>query len=147
MFVRIITLISCLWLYSVQFSLADSLPEEKKIINNEMVKLYKNYEDVMSGKKSDLIEQVFSENFIKNSGGLKKLKEKIQELNKVKSLSNDRHYEMTWKAGVGQKNVIFMRLKPIEKLIANKHSESTIEFVIIKEKGKLKIESTIGDSN
>ena len=138
---------SCLWLYTVQFSLADSLSEEKKVINNEMVKLYKNYEDVMNGKHSHLIEQVFSENFIKNSGGLKKLKEKIQELNKVKSLSNDSHYEMTWKSGVGQKNVILMRLKPIEKLIASKHSESAVEFIIIREKGKLKIESTIGDSD
>ena len=138
---------SCLWLYTVQFSLADSLSEEKKVINNEMVKLYKNYEDVMNGKHSHLIEQVFSENFIKNSGGLKKLKEKIQELNKVKSLNNRSHYEMTWKSGVGQKNVILMRLKPIEKLIASKHSESAVEFIIIREKGKLKIESTIGDSD
>ena len=106
----------------------------------EMETLFQNYELVMSKQNLLLIEDVFSENFLKESDGKERLQEKILSLNKTKKAPSK--FNMTWKKG---KNFYLMKLTPTYDLHQKSTHQNGVEFVIVREKGKLKIESTIGD--
>jgi len=105
--------------------------------------LFKKYDQVMDHKQTELIDDVFTKNFIKSSGGKEELIQKIKELPKVdqKSLTKQ---DVSWKKGT-KDEVYFATLKAPSNL-KSKHSESS-EFIILKEDGKLKINGTLGDGN
>ncbi len=106
--------------------------------------LFKKYDQVMDHKQTELIDEVFTKNFIKSSGGKEELIQKIKELPKVDQKSIPK-LEVSWKKGT-KDEVYFATLKETSNL-KSKHSESSSEFIILKEDGKLKINGTLGDGN
>ena len=119
--------------------------------DKSMQELFKKYDSVMDHKKVELIDEVFTQKFIKNSGGKKELVEKIKELS-VPSEKAATKSEMTWKKG--QKGEVFLAkvkeipinkmAKPDKKIKEEKHEA---EFVVLKENGKLKIDGTLSDGD
>jgi len=98
----------------------------------EINKLFKNYELIMENKKTKLIPETFTEHFIKNSGGIKKFESNIRAL----------------KATKVKKKLSFVPSKNSSTFYVDygpeKTKESTsITFIVIKEKGKLKIDGTM----
>lgn len=106
--------------------------------------LFKKYDQVMDHKQTALIDEVFTKNFIKSSGGKEELIQKIKELPKVDQKSIPK-MDVSWKKGA-KDEVYFATLKETSNL-KSKHSESSSEFIILKEDGKLKINGTLGDGN
>ena len=96
--------------------------------------LFKNYESLMEEKKIQLLHEVFSQNFIKENGGEKEFIEKIKQLSKSK---DQKKMNISWYPGRKNKNLYFAKL----------FKESNIEFILIEENNKLKIDGTIGDSD
>lgn len=125
-------------IFSVLYSLNIQAVDDKS-----MQELFKKYDAVMDTKKVELIDEVFTQKFIKNSGGKKELTEKIQELSVPKGPPPK--MEMTWKKGLKGK-LYFAKVKEISMNKSKTESEET-EFIIVEENGKLKIDGTIGDGN
>ncbi len=106
----------------------------------------------MDKKKTELVEEVFSQKFLRESGG------KAEFISKVKALGNNKNKQdlktkMTWKKGV-QGKMFFAKLVPTEKAksststkTTHEDTETDSEFIVIKEDGKLKIDGTAGDAN
>ncbi len=105
--------------------------------------LFKKYDQVMDHKQTELIDEVFTKNFIKNSGGKEELIQKIKELPKVEEKSIPK-LNVSWKKGA-KDEIYFATLKESSSL-KSKHTESS-EFIILKEEGKFKINGTLGDGN
>jgi len=109
-----------------------------------MTDLWENYFKSMNPswikKKIELIDEVFTKKFIRESGGKKELISKIKSL--PDSLTQPQT-SMSWKKGL-KGDVYFAKLKENTN---NKSSGSSseAEFIVIKENGKLKIDGTIGD--
>lgn len=112
--------------------------------DKSMQDLFQKYDQVMDQKKIELIDEVFSQKFIRESGGKNELIEKIKSLpvtnNKSMKLSRP-----TWRKGL-KGNMYFAKVKEVS---ANKSKTDLheTEFIIVKEDGKLKIEGTLGDGN
>jgi hypothetical protein len=108
--------------------------------DRSMGELFQKYESVMDQKKIELIDEVFTKKFIRESGGKKELISKIKSL--PDSLTQPQT-SMSWKKGL-KGDVYFAKLKENTN---NKSSGSSseAEFIVIKENGKLKIDGTIGD--
>lgn len=105
--------------------------------------LFKKYDQIMDHKQTQLIDEVFTKNFIKSSGGKEELIQKIKELPKVDQKSLPK-VDVSWKKGA-KDEVYFATLKESSNL-KSKNSESS-EFILLKEDGKLKINGTLGDGN
>jgi hypothetical protein len=107
-----------------------------------MRELFKKYDLIMNQKKVEFIDEVFTQKFIKDSGGKKELSDKILELplRPQKSLAIG---GVSFKKGV-KGDLYFARRKSStsEKSLS---SESSSEFIIIKENGDFKIDGTISD--
>lgn len=125
-------------LISALFAFTAMASEDKAIKD-----LFKKYDLVMDHKQTELIDEVFTKSFIKNSGGKEELIQKIKDLPQVDQKSMPK-LNVSWKKGV-KDEVYFATLKETSPQ-KSKHSESS-EFVILKEDGKLKINGTLGDSN
>jgi hypothetical protein len=109
--------------------------------DKSMKELFAKYDLVMDQKKTDLIEEVFSKKFIRDSGGKQELTEKIKELTTPPSPSKT---SMSWKKG--QKGEVY--LAKVKEISANKMKDShESEFIVISEDGKLKIDGTMSDGN
>ena len=108
--------------------------------DRSMGELFQKYESVMDQKKIELIDEVFTKKFIKESGGKKELISKIKSLPETLTQPQT---TMSWKKGL-KGEVYFAKLKENTK---NKSaaSSSEAEFIVIKENGKLKIDGTISD--
>lgn len=112
--------------------------------DKSMQELFSKYDSVMDHKNIELIDEVFTQKFIKEAGGKEELIEKIKEL----APSNEKSVQktkMTWKKGL--KNEIYFAT--VKDLSANKSKKENheSEFIILKEDGKLKIDGTISDGN
>lgn len=107
-----------------------------------MNELFQKYDQVMDYKKTDMIDDIFTAKFIKESGGKQELIEKIKELptpkNKKASTS-----KTTWRKGL-KGDMYFAKLKEVS---SNKKDSHEAEFVVIKENGKLKIDGTLSDGD
>lgn len=110
------------------------------IDDNSMSELFKKYDSVMDQKRVELIDDVFTQQFIKNSGGKKELIKKIRSL--PESLVQNKT-TMSWRKGI-KGEVYFAKLKE-ESFVKNANSPTQAEFIIKKENGKLKIDGTISD--
>lgn len=106
--------------------------------------LFKKYYKVMDQHQTDLIEDVFTEKYIKNAGGKKELAEKIKELPLLKSVSV-KAPELKLKAGVKSKDLLFAKVKEPSSLKSKKETHSHSDFILIRENGKLRIDGTISD--
>ena len=109
--------------------------------DQSMNELFQKYNSVMDHKKIELIDEVFTKNFIKESGGKKELIKKIKSLPESLVPSQT---TMSWKKGnKGEIYLATLKEKSINKKIS---SSSEAEFVVKKEDGKLKIDGTISDA-
>lgn len=99
-----------------------------------MQELFKKYETVVDEKKIELIDEVFTEKFIKDAGGKKELVEKIKDLSGPKS-----KLEFTWRKG--NKGEVYLAKV---KTTGGKKEEAN--FMIIDVKGKPKIDGTTSDA-
>ena len=108
--------------------------------DRSMGELFQKYESVMDQKKIELIDEVFTKKFIRESGGKKELISKIKSLPETLTQPQT---TMSWKKGL-KGEIYFAKLKENTK---NKSavSSSEAEFIVIKENGKLKIDGTISD--
>jgi hypothetical protein len=106
-----------------------------------MSELFKKYESVMDHKKIELIDEVFTKKFIKESGGKKELIKKIKSL--PESLVQSQT-TMSWKKG--NKGEIYLAKLKEKSMNKNIPISNEAEFVVIKEDGKLKIDGTISDA-
>lgn len=107
-----------------------------------MKELFEKYDQVMDQKKTDLIDDVFSKKFIRDSGGKEELVGKIKELAVPPSQNKT---SMTWKKG--QKGEVY--LAKVKEISANKSKKDSheSEFIVINEDGKLKIDGTMSDGD
>jgi hypothetical protein len=109
--------------------------------DQSMSELFKKYESVMDHKKIELIDEVFTKKFIKESGGKKELIKKIKSL--PESLVQSQT-TMSWKKG--NKGEIYLAKLKEKSMNKNIPISNEAEFVVIKEDGKLKIDGTISDA-
>ena len=111
----------------------------------EVRDLFSRYQRVVSGHETHLVEEVFSEKFLKENGGKSEFVEKVKSEPKVADKSIPVP-QITWKKALKGESIL-AKLKPIttnkEKF---KKIENGSEFVIVKENGKLKIDGTVGDA-
>jgi hypothetical protein len=112
--------------------------------DKSMQDLFSKYDLVMDHKKIELIDEVFTQKFIKEAGGKEELIEKIKELSPSKE-KNAQKTKMSWKKGL-KSEIYFAKVKNLSPNKSKKESEES-EFIIMKEDGKLKIDGTISDGN
>jgi len=109
--------------------------------DKSMQELFSKYDSVMDQKKTDLIDEVFTQKFIRDSGGKQELTDKIKELTTPPSPSKTK---MSWKKG--QKGDVY--LAKVKEISTNKMKTAhESEFIIIIEDGKPKIDGTMSDGN
>jgi hypothetical protein len=108
--------------------------------DKSMQELFKNYAQVMDQKKIELIDEVFTQKFIKDSGGKEELVEKIKELSVPPSQSK---ITMSWKKGL--KNEIYLARLKEKSTDKSKATAKEAEFIVIIESGKPKIDGTMSD--
>jgi len=112
-----------------------------------MKELFKKYNTLMREQKIELIDEVFTKKFIKSSGGKKELIKKVKSLSLKSSLQAPK---FSWRKGL--KGEIYFAKMTVEdddhssKRI-KKHEDSSTQFLIIEEEGKLKIDSTLSDDD
>ena len=108
-----------------------------------MNELFKKYEQIMDQKKVELIDEVFSQRFLRETGGKKEFVEKINELPVT---ATKQEAVVSWKKGL-KGEIYFARLREsaLEKTKTPDNGGS--EFIVIKEDGKLKIDGTISDGD
>ena len=97
--------------------------------DSEVNELFKKYDLVMKERKTEYIDDVFSQKFLKQNGGKQAFAEKLKELPFEKSTPP----RIKWKKG--QKDSIYLA----------KFKDSHSQFILVKESGKIKIDGTISD--
>lgn len=112
--------------------------------DQEIKTLFKKYDQVMDHQQTELIDEVFTKNFIKDSGGKEELIQKIKELPKSRQKSMPK-LDVSWKKGA--KNEIYFATLKETSPVKSKQAQESSEFVILKEDGKLKINGTLSDGN
>jgi hypothetical protein len=113
--------------------------------DKEMAELFRNYDSIMLKHKVELVDQVFSEKFLKNSGGKEEFIAKVKELPKDESKSLAIP-SVTWKKG-NKDELYFANLKPISSDKKKSAPDSGSRFIVIRENGKLKIDGTMSDAD
>lgn len=94
--------------------------------------LFSKYDQLMDDKKIDLIDELFTEKFIKDNGGRDEFIKKIKQLSYVK---NKKPSKIKWKEG-RKKNRYLVKLNDLP-----------LEFIVVEENKKIKIDETIGDED
>jgi hypothetical protein len=106
--------------------------------DKEMQQLFEKYDEVTKYHKVELVEDVFTENFLAQNGG----KEKF--ISKVKSVPKEKK-----KKGLGLLLNKWKKSKMGEFFSAKRDGQNEdsarTEFIIKEEAGKLKIDGTISD--
>ncbi len=108
-----------------------------------MSDLFKKYDQVMEQKRIELIDEVFSQRFLRESGGKKDLVEKIKDLG---ASAARQETVLTWRKGL-KGEVYFARLREAYQEKSKAPDTGGSEFIVIKENGTLKIDGTISDGN
>lgn len=112
--------------------------------DKSMQDLFRKYDSVMDNKKIELIDEVFTQKFIKESGGKEELIEKIKELSPSAEKAAAKT-KMSWKKGL-KSEIYFATVKDLSQNKSKKENHES-EFIVLKEDGKLKIDGTISDGN
>lgn len=112
--------------------------------DKEMLELFRNYDAIMLKHKVELVDDVFTEKFLKDSGGKAEFIEKVKDLPKDQSKSL-KLPAVSWKKGV-KDEMFFAHLK--ENTSDKKKAEATSgsRFIVVRENGKLKIDGTMSDA-
>jgi hypothetical protein len=119
---------------SLLFSLNAFAVDDKAIQD-----LFKKYDQVMNQKKVELIDEVFSKKFIKDSGGKKKV---IEDINSFPASPPALvPSTITWKKGKGEMYLAQMKKNSPDKSM----NSAKTEFIIVIEDSKPKVEGTISD--
>lgn len=113
--------------------------------DKSMKELFMKYDQVMDHKKTELIDEIFSQKFIKASGGKEELISKIKELPTSSEKNKPLAPDISWRKGL--KNEIYFAKVKEATVNKNKKDAHETEFMVIKEDGKLKIDGTLGDGN
>ena len=107
--------------------------------------LIQKYELVMSEHKTELVDEVFTKKFLRESGGKEEFIEKIKELPKAKKKTKLKRILERWKKSkVG--NMFVAKVRKDSSSKSNSETPSS-NFVIVEEEGKLKIDGTISDDD
>lgn len=123
-------------IFTALFSISAMAVDDKS-----MKELFAKYDQVMDQKKTELIDEVFTKKFIRDSGGKQELIDKIKELTTPPSQPKS---SMTWKKG--QKGEVY--LAKVKEVSSNKSKAAhEAEFIVITEDGKLKIDGTLSDGD
>ncbi len=123
-------------LFSLLISKLSLGSDQKTILD-----LAHKYDQIYDGHKVELIEEVFTKRYIKDSGGKEAMKKKISSLPKKK----DKDIQMpkvSFKKGA-MSDMYFVKAAPSEDKLKNIHTE----LIIIKEDGKYKIDGQLGDAD
>lgn len=110
--------------------------------DKEMKDLIQKYDQVMEQKKTELVDEVFTQRFLRNSGGKKEFIEKVKEL--PSPTKEEKDLKVTWKKGVKDKIYFAKLVGPQDK--KSKKEASHTEFIVVEENGKLKIDGQVGDA-
>lgn len=113
--------------------------------DKEMVELFKNYDAIMLKHKVELVDQVFTEKFLKGSGGKEEFILKVKELPKDESKSLALP-TVSWKKGL-KDEMFFVNLKEKSPDKKGSQSDSGNRFIVVRENGKLKIDGTMSDAD
>lgn len=113
--------------------------------DKEMVELFKNYDAIMLKHRVELVDQVFTEKFLKNSGGKDEFILKVKELPKDESKSLG-FPSVSWKKGT-KDEIFFANLKEKTQDKKGSQTDSGSRFIVIRENGKLKIDGTMSDAD
>ena len=106
--------------------------------DKEMQQLFEKYDEVTKYHQVELVDEVFTKNFLKNNGGKNEFIEKIKSAPKEKKKKGLGLLVKKWKKSkVG--NFFSAKVKGPEV------NSPSSEFIIKEEDGKLKIDGTIGD--
>lgn len=112
---------------------------------SDMQELFKKYDLVMDYKKVEYIDEIFTDRFLKSSGGKEEFIEKVKDLTTPSDKSLIPKTTMSWKKGQ-KEGFFFATLKEVSSNKAKPSSHGT-QFIVIKENGKLKIDGTLSDDN
>lgn len=128
--------IQIMWLFML-FSLEGNASDKR------VTELFMKYDLVMKHHKVDLIEEVFTKKFLRESGGKQELIDKIKELPQVKNKSF-RPQNLIIKKGL-QEEMFFVQINE-ENLKSSVQQHSGSQFIIVKEDDTLKIDGTLSDA-
>lgn len=114
----------------------------------EVRDLFNRYERVVSGHETHLVEEVFSEKFLKENGGKAEFIEKVKSEPKLSEKAMP-VTSVTWKKAAQSENLLVKLKSKVQALnkLKTKEPESHSEFIVVKENGKLKIDGTISDAD
>ena len=112
--------------------------------DKEMIELFKNYDAIMLKHKVELVDQVFTEKFLKESGGKNEFVLKVKELPKDQSKSLALP-SVSWKKGA-KDEIYFANLKEKSSDKKGQQADSGSRFIVVRENGKLKIDGTMSDA-
>ena len=108
--------------------------------DKDMKELFKKYDEVMLEHKVELVDEVFTEKFLKENGGKEEFIAKVKELPKSKKKKGMGKLLQRWrKSKVGK--LFFAK---VQEEGAKKHDS---QFIVIRgEDGKLRIDGTMSDA-
>lgn len=113
----------------------------------EVTDLFAKYDLIVKEHKFDLVDEVFTQKFLKDVGGKEEFIQNIKEFPKENEKSRALPDKIKWKKGT--KDEIFFAKKVQSSNLKSKTGvePSGPSFVIVKENGKLKIDGTISDDH
>ncbi len=114
--------------------------------DKELHKLFTKYDSIMLRQRVEYIDDVFTKKFLDAHGGKEEFVAMVKELPKdeLKSLQPPR---FSWKKG-SKDELFFATLQPLNSEFKSMENTSHgTRFIIVKEKGKLKIEGTMSDDH
>jgi hypothetical protein len=127
-------LLLCFW---TQLSFADR--------DKEMRALFDNYERVVKYHQVELISDVFTEKFLKENGGIKEFEAKIKEQPKAKAKKGLKKMLQKWRESK-VRGMFFAKVQN-QNSGQKQPSQHSPQFIVVEEKGKLKIDGTISDDD
>lgn len=112
-----------------------------------MKNLFLKYDAVMLRQQTQYVDEIFSAKFLEAHGGKEEFIAMVKELPKDESKSFLPPI-FSWKKA-SQKDMFFATLKPLDAAFKanDKEKHDGTQFIIVKEKGKLKIEGTVSDAH
>ena len=124
----------------LQLALLNLLVSTAALADDKSIReLFEKYDQVFTQKKTELVDEVFSRKFLRESGGKAEFVSKVQGL----EAEPKKIPVVTWKKG--SKNQMFyvtLELKPLPGKAPASEAESA-EFLVVQEDGKFKIDGTL----
>ncbi len=112
--------------------------------DRSMAELFHKYDQVMLHKKVELVDEVFSQKFLKENGGKAEFVSKVKGLPPVTNKSLLPVPKVRWKKGESDK-LFLARLRDLNPRNKAKKEQHGTEFIVVEEAGKLKVDGTLSD--